>query len=175
MDLDAKLLGERLKDIGAHLGHAEVQAVAPYFQLRKVARDETLITAGEAVPAAWIIMDGGFVVRARVSGKDVAVVTLSPGMLLGEVSFLDGGPATATVVATTYGEVAMLDHASFEHLDKEHPREAMLLHHAFMRTLASRLRSATEHLERLRSQDGTQPRDVHVDAFGSMFGIGLLP
>ena len=174
MDFDAKLLDERLKAIGAHLNPADLAAAGAHFRMRELAAGETLIKEGGSVPAACLVMDGSVLVLARVADKDIEVVRLGAGSLVGEVSFLDAGPATATVVADSGATVATLDHPAWERLEREHPRAAMRLYHAFTSTVASRVRGATLHLEDLRDPDSpTRSPEATMDAFRALFGLGM--
>lgn len=174
MDFDAKLLDERLKAIGAHLSPADLAAAGAHFRLRALAPGETLINEGDTVPAACLVMDGSVLVRARVADKDIDVVRLGPGSLVGEVSFIDAGPATATVVADSGATVATLAHPAWERLEREHPRAAMSLYHAFTSTVATRLRGATLHFEDLRDPGSPTPSpEATMDAFRALFGLGM--
>jgi CRP-like cAMP-binding protein len=60
--------------------------------------------------------------------------------LLGEIAFFDGGPRSATVRATTDGELLRLGIDDFERLSARHPELARALLLDLGRVLARRIR-----------------------------------
>lgn len=66
------------------------------------------------------------------------VARFGQGDFFGEVATLDGGPRTATVVASTDMEVLVLSRGEFDMLVKSSPEVA----HRVLRAMASRLRQA---------------------------------
>ena len=73
-----------------------------------------------------------------VAGREVAL--FGTGDFFGEVSVLDGGPRTATVVAETEIELLVLTVEEFAHLVQASPAVA----HRMLGVLAERLRMATD-------------------------------
>jgi len=72
----------------------------------------------------------------QVHGIEVA--RFGPGDFFGEVATLDGGPRTATVVASTDMDVLVLSRLEFDTLVRSSPEVA----HRILRTMAHRLRHA---------------------------------
>src|SRR4051794_38435750 len=109
--------------------------------LQKIARasDEivvpgghTLVDQGQAGREAFVIMDGSASVRRN--GRKVA--TLGPGSVVGELSLLDHGPRTATVVADTDLRLLVIDQRHFSAVLEEVPALA----HKLLAALAARVR-----------------------------------
>jgi CRP/FNR family transcriptional regulator, cyclic AMP receptor protein len=75
-------------------------------------------------------------VRVEIGGQNVA--TLGPGEFFGEMSLLDGGPRTATVVAETDVVVEVIGQREFSALIEDTPHLAKKL----LIGLARRLRAA---------------------------------
>jgi CRP/FNR family cyclic AMP-dependent transcriptional regulator len=71
-----------------------------------------LTTEHEQGREAFIVADG--VAEVRIAGR--AVSSAAAGDLIGEMSLLDGGPRTATVVALTPMRVYVLDPRQFAEL-----------------------------------------------------------
>lgn len=71
-----------------------------------------------------MLASGRVKVSARRHGREVILAVLDPGSLLGEVSTLDGGPRSATVVALEPVEVDVADAADFRQFLADHPRVA---------------------------------------------------
>lgn len=87
-------------------------------ELERVARagDEITMTAGTIMidqgqygREAFVLLDGEAIVKRN--GRKVA--TLGPGAVVGELSLLDHGPRTATVVCATDCRLLVIDHRRF--------------------------------------------------------------
>ena len=83
--------------------------LAGSFTDRPVAPGEQLIRAGEPNDSFLIVREGRL--EARIDGR--AVTTLGPGDFCGEISLLQGGPATADVVALERGSCLRLGREPF--------------------------------------------------------------
>jgi CRP-like cAMP-binding protein len=70
---------------------------------------QTLIKQGSPGDTFYLLLDGEATVQ--VDGHDRP--PLGPGSFFGEISILDRGPATATVVTTTPGRLMVMSHAQF--------------------------------------------------------------
>jgi|SRR5919108_175089 CRP-like cAMP-binding protein len=99
-----------------------------------VAAGKTLTEEGRAGHEFYLILDGKAAVRRK--GKKVA--TLGPGQYFGELSLLDRGPRSATVVADTPMRLLVLGQREFNGVLDEVPGLA----HKLLRTMAGRLRDA---------------------------------
>jgi CRP/FNR family transcriptional regulator, cyclic AMP receptor protein len=93
-----------------------------------------LTTAGSSGAEVLIVLDG----TATGSVRGVEVASFGPGDFFGEVATLDGGPHTASVVASTDMDVLVLNRAEFDTLVKSSPEVA----HRILRAMAHRLRRA---------------------------------
>ena len=110
-------------------------------ELDKVAKatDEIKMTAGTMIMdqgqmgrEAFVVVDGD--VNVRRNGRKVA--TLGAGNVVGEMSLLDKGPRTATVVCETDCTLLVIDQRRFIGVLEDVPSIA----HKLMGTLASRIR-----------------------------------
>jgi CRP/FNR family transcriptional regulator, cyclic AMP receptor protein len=71
---------------------------------RQVGIDEVLIEEGDAIPALYLLLDGELVV---VQG-DRELAVLYPGDIVGEMSFIDSRPPSATVRANRPSRVLQI-------------------------------------------------------------------
>jgi len=110
-------------------------------ELEKVAKatDEVTMTAGTMIidqgqtgREAFVIVDGDVTVK-RNNRK---VATLGPGSVVGEMSLLDNGPRTATVVCNTECTLLVIDHRRFRGVVEEIPA----ISHKLLASLAGRIR-----------------------------------
>jgi CRP-like cAMP-binding protein len=93
-----------------------------------------LMVAGHLGTEVLIVLAG----RAACFVEDEEVASFGPGDFFGEIALLDGGPRTATVIASTDMEVLVLTQFEFKLMINLSPEIA----HRMLRSLAHRLRKA---------------------------------
>jgi len=92
----------------------------------------------------FVIVTGHLkVISSDAEGRDTALNIIGPGEVIGEVSLLDGGPRSATVVAVDPCELLVIRREAFLHLLEDSPKIAIKL----LAVLARRLRLLTERAE----------------------------
>jgi CRP/FNR family transcriptional regulator, cyclic AMP receptor protein len=96
-----------------------------------------LMREGEFGKEFFIIVSG----TASVSKKGEVVADVGPGAYLGEISIIDGGRRTATIVATTPMVVEVATHPEFAGLLQRAPEIAV----SMLPVLAARIRELAEH------------------------------
>jgi CRP-like cAMP-binding protein len=99
--------------------------VVPFGPGRSIVRE------GEAGEAMFVVLSGS----ARVERRSRKLATLMPGDFFGELSALDGGPRTATVVTETPVEVLRIFRRTLHRLIEEEPALAMGLLEGIARRL----------------------------------------
>lgn len=122
------------------LERGALESMAAMAHVRHCAPRGTVVTEEAPADGLYLITRG----RASVSvaGRDGAALTigeLGVGEIIGEISLLDGGTASATVTAMTSLELIAIDRDGFLRLLDRHPRVAVSL----LPVLAKRLRRLT--------------------------------
>ncbi len=112
----------------------QLKAVARIADVREAPAGTVLTRAGEPGEEFFLLLDGK--VRVEVSARKR--VTLGPGAFFGEMSLLDGGPRSATVVAETAVRLLVVRRRDFTRLLAEVPE----LTRAILGVLSRRLRQA---------------------------------
>jgi CRP/FNR family cyclic AMP-dependent transcriptional regulator len=97
-----------------------------------------IVTQGDDGDAAYIITDG----KAAVVRNGRRIAELSAGAVFGEMSLLDGGERSATVVMKSRGSVLRIDKAAFDHMLDASSGAAR----AVLSQVAARLREADRKL-----------------------------
>jgi CRP-like cAMP-binding protein len=124
------------------LNDQDVEWLVAHGQTR-VARPETaVITQGEPVDALLIVLEGRLVVRKN--DRDVA--TLFPGEVLGEISFVDARPPSASVTAVEESHLFGIDKAKLTQKLTRDDGFAARFYRALAIFLADRLRTTTANL-----------------------------
>lgn len=114
------------------LSQRQLEQIAKLADEIEVPAGRQLATVGESGHELFVIVDG----EASVRAKGGRTVRLGYGDFFGEMSLVDGGPRSATVVATTPMKLLVVSHREFWSLLNEAPQVAGKI----MRTLSQRLR-----------------------------------
>ena len=125
----------------ANSARKELEFLATRTDEVEVEAGRTLIRQGSPSDSFYLLLDGEAAVE--VDGK--ARPPLEPGRFFGEISMLDRGPATATVVTKTPVRLMVMSHAQFRDAIKANDQ---LLSHV-MSAAADRLRR--DDMERHRT------------------------
>ena len=96
-------------------------ALLTRFQSHRVAAGETVITQGEERPALWLVMNGEVDVLRSDAGGPAKVARLGAGQVFGEMSFVTGEPASASVVASSETALMALASEDLAAVCSEHP------------------------------------------------------
>jgi CRP-like cAMP-binding protein len=141
--------GERRADRPLRKGGAAILAQVPLFSglskrhLKKLAEHadevdyrakEHIVDADAAGGTFYVILQG----EAKVIRGGKTIAKLEPGDFFGEISLLDGGPRTASVVAETPLVVVRIFKRSFDKMVAEEPGVAAKI----LEVVARRLRDA---------------------------------
>jgi CRP/FNR family transcriptional regulator, cyclic AMP receptor protein len=125
--LPERLLSELFEDAVAH----------------KLRDGEVLFRAGDAGDGCYRIQTGLVkVVVTSQQGEERIISLLGPDAIVGELSMIDGGPRSASVVAIADCSLSFFSRAKFQTCIDSHPELASYL----VRTLARRLREADDDL-----------------------------
>jgi CRP-like cAMP-binding protein len=90
--------------IFATCGKKELRAIAKAAKIATVSKGTQIITEGDDGDTMYVILDG----TARVSRGGRRLATASAGDAFGELAILSRGPRTASVIATSDLEVAII-------------------------------------------------------------------
>lgn len=113
-------------------------------QRQRIPAKAVLIQEGQAVDYVCIVLEGTFAVRvSALGGKDIA--QLRAGEVVGEMSFVDSRPPSASVVALEDSWVLSIPHSALKkRLDND--GFAARFYRALAVFLANRLRNTTARL-----------------------------
>lgn len=131
---------DRLEDVGLLAGcsRRQLRAIARISEVVEVAEGTVLARAGEAGEEFFLILDGS--ARVEISSRKRS--RIQPGQYFGEMSLLDGGPRSATVVADTPLRLLVIKRRDFATLLREAPE----LTQSLLTTLSRRVRVAEASL-----------------------------
>ncbi len=111
----------------------ELQAILKAGDEIMMTEGTLIVDQGQMGREAFVLLEGSVTVRRN--GRKVT--TLGPGAVVGELSLLDHGPRTASVVCDTDCSLFVLDQRHFQSVIEHHPQIAMKL----LGTLAGHIRT----------------------------------
>jgi CRP-like cAMP-binding protein len=125
---------------------------------RKIRAGSTLIAEGGQIDHVFIVVDGAFAVRvSALRGKDIA--QLRAGEIVGEMSFVDSRPTSASVVALEDSLVLSIPRTSLNERLKD-PGFAARFYRSLAVFLADRLRNTTARLGYGKAAADRRPADL---------------
>ena len=119
-----------------------------------------LITEGERTDALYIVLEGGLAVTMR-DGRSVA--TLGAGEVVGELSFVDSAPPSATVTAAEPSSLLAVPRDRLNAKLAEDQAFAARFYKAMALFLADRLRGTVRHFGYGQSEGGLATDEVLED------------
>ncbi len=122
------------------LSRKELGKVAKAVDELSLPEGKELVTQGAPGRECFVIVEGQ--ASVRIDGAEVA--SLGPGDQFGELALLDGGPRTATVVATSPMQVLVIGQREFASVIDDVPELARKL----LESLAARIRELDEQAHR---------------------------
>jgi sulfate permease, SulP family len=123
----------------------------PYVERRRFAAGDVLIAQGEVAPGLFFVESGRIsAVLEAGDGLPVRLRAMRPGALIGELSYFLDQPATATVVADTAVQAAVLPVDALERLERDEPELAAALHRRLVALIAERLATSNRVLRALK-------------------------
>ncbi len=124
------------------LSEDEWQMVIRNAQTIPFARGDTLLREGEVDDAVYIVVSGQVeVIGDHSFGRVKRIATIDEGSVFGEVAFFDAMPRSASVRATSDGQVLRLSRKGFDQIAGWNPKLAQQFLFDLGRILAYRFRS----------------------------------
>ncbi|MGE0816516.1 MAG: cyclic nucleotide-binding domain-containing protein [Vicinamibacterales bacterium] len=145
------------------LNDADLDWMIQAGERRVVPSGTRIITQGEPMEDVFLVLDGAFrVTLDGEGGRTVDVATLRAGEIVGEMSFVDSRPPSASVLAEAESTVLAVPKAALtERLDD--PSFASRFYRAIAMFLADRLRTSTSRLGYGAVEDAASPSDDDID------------
>lgn len=108
-----------------------------------LAANEILLREAEITHNMFWVQSGQLVVTKKRGNEDVVLGYIHSGELVGEISFLDSHPRSATVKAVTEVELIEIPQETFDKVFQSQPKWLEVL----VKTLAERLRKANARIK----------------------------
>ena len=126
-------------------------------QVASYQQREVIIKEGRLSQAIYLVRKGMVRIEQAASGRDVAIAFLEPGEIFGEMSFLEGVPTSAAVIAQEDVEVCILNEQNLYSLLTSVPGLSDRFYQSLAYNFSSRLRQTTSLLAHLMRRVQVSP------------------
>jgi CRP/FNR family transcriptional regulator, cyclic AMP receptor protein len=143
----SKGIADALKQsyVFAKAGAEDIAGLVPACEWDELPAKSVLVNEGEKCRSLFVLAKGRLVVKEAVTPtSELIIARISPGDVVGEVSFFDGRPASASVRTDDDSQVVRIDHAALRKVFQERPGLELVFHREVVRTLAERLRRGNQ-------------------------------
>jgi CRP-like cAMP-binding protein len=131
------------------LDPAEEGALLATAPIKSFDRGQLVLDQNAQLKAIFLIEDGAVRIERREGDLVVPLALLEPGEFFGEMSFVDGSPTSARVIADAPTRLRVIDEATVNGLTKKDAGFAGRLYRSIAAILAERLRLTSMHLDTL--------------------------
>lgn len=142
----------------------DLQCAVGYLRLATFAAGATVLRQGDATNTGYLllILTGDVSVEAvpLTHGEPVDISVLGAGNVIGELGLIDGSPRSASCIAVSAVNVAVLSRKAFDLMLHEHPTVAAMLMVALAKRIADRLRAMSDQLGMYAQIAGDAQRDL---------------
>ena len=123
---------------------AEEDALLAAAPVRSYAPDELVFDHNVSLRAIFLIEEGAVRVERQDRGAMIPIAILGAGEFFGEMSFVDGTPTSARVIADETTRLIVIDTATVDALSTADPAFAGRLYRSIAAILAERLRLTSQ-------------------------------
>jgi len=124
----------------AFLDPAEESALLAAAPVKTYAPGEVVLERNVPLRAIFVVDEGSVRVERDDGGHVMTLAVLGPGQFFGEMSFVDGAPTSATVVANTATRLRMINTMIIDNLSEVDPSFGTRLYRSIAAILVERLR-----------------------------------
>jgi CRP-like cAMP-binding protein len=122
------------------LDPAEESALLAAAPVKSFARDQVVFEQNVSLRAIFLVDDGSVRVERQDRGAMIPIAVLGAGEFFGEMSFVDGTPTSARVIADEPTRLRVIDTATLDTPNNVHPSFTGRFYRSIAAILADRLR-----------------------------------
>jgi CRP/FNR family transcriptional regulator, cyclic AMP receptor protein len=149
------------------LDDRDVEWMAKYGTTRLIPSGTVLIKEGKAIEDVFVVLEGKLTVSIQAMGQR-EVAALLAGEIVGEMSFVDARPPSASVIAQQDSYVLAIPRGVLTGKLKTDDAFAARFYRALATLLADRLRKTTGFLGYGKGIEETDPDELDESLIGSM-------
>ncbi len=129
--------------LAGSIGKEEAAALWPHLTVESYRPGTKMFVEGVPSSHLYFVVSGSLTASVGASDGAVSLGIVGPGAWVGEIGFIDGGSATATIIAGERTTALRITQAEMMLPKDEHPRAAAVLMRTVTGQLADRLMRST--------------------------------
>jgi signal transduction histidine kinase len=144
---DGTSIGARLRDcpLFGSFSDEEIETLAETCEMISAAQGETVFRQGEPGEHLFLIVAGSMrFSNCNGRGLEQPIALLGPGDSFGEMALLDGGPRSASAIASRRAKLLRVSRGGLDWLSRRHPGSREKFLREGVKVISRRLRSANE-------------------------------
>ncbi len=168
MAITAQAFAKRFPALAAPLQADELEAFVRLLKVQELEASEALIAEGTETDSLFFLWDGELNVVMNTPEGERTVAQIRDNEMMGEISLMSPGPATATVRSDGGCTALHLDRASLEIFWNDHPHAASVFLGVLCKQVAARIRKANVTLSQILDEQEHSPSalvGVHTQLF----------
>ena len=151
------------------LTHTELTTIIPTLRNRSFVKNQLLFSEGELGDTIYLIQRGELVSTIKSEGREIEVARFRRGDFLGELSFFDNQPRSASCSALKKCEVVTLTQEAYATIEGEHPTIGATLLRNILCIIADRLQNSDLFLADMVLWGEDARRRSITDEFTTLF------
>ena len=125
----------------------DMKVLMDYMSLYELSEGDILFREGQVGLYVAFLVDGKMeVLKKSITGADILITTVGPGLAIGEMSLLDKAPRSATIKAKSKTTLAILAQGAFKLIIEKHPAIGIKILIGFARFQTENLRKTSNRL-----------------------------
>lgn len=124
----------------------EQQNLIETAELRRYEPGDVMLQEGEEEVSIFVILSGRVSVKREHVGFAIEIGSFGPREIFGEMSFIEGLPASATVVAEEATEAAVISNRQLLNIIRQNPEFYGRFYHSLAEILSRRLRHTSDRV-----------------------------
>jgi glutaminase len=134
-------------ELFAGLSPEEIEVIAARLTRQTYARDELIMVQGEPASKLFLLASGKVSIKLDLpGGKTKRLATLSPGLVFGEMAWIERSRRSAAVIADMDSLCSQLDMDDFDAMVAEHSGIKVRIQENLLRIFSRNLRKANDEI-----------------------------
>jgi SulP family sulfate permease len=128
---------------------AQIKVLEAFLEPEHLRKGQQLFAEGEQGDSLYILLSGQVEIMLGAGRKKIRLAKFGPGIVFGEVAFLEPSPRTANAMVVSDGECMRMSHGALKKLCRKHPQLGMEILLRLGHRLSENLRSTDIALRRM--------------------------
>ena len=134
-------------ELFAGLGPTDIEVIANRLVQQSYARGELIVAQGEPASKLFLLASGKVSIKLQLpGGKSKRLATLSPGLVFGEMAWIERGKRSAAVTADLDSTCYQLDMNDFDAMVSEHSDIKVRIQENLLQIFSRNLRKANDEI-----------------------------